>query len=71
MGKDYPAELSQEYHSVAVLDAFIDYKSNSLLPTTSTRDFASRRETLREPGTEIMRAMISEVVVRIVISSPG
>lgn len=70
IGKDYPAELSQEYHSVAVL-TFIDYESSGFLLTTSTRDVASRRETLREPGTKTMRAMTSEVVVRIVISSPA
>lgn len=69
MGKDYPAELSQECHSAAV--SILAYESRSFLLTSSTRDFASRRETLRESGTEVMRPMISEVVVRIVISSPG
>ena len=63
MGKDYAVELSQEYHSVA--------ESKSFLVITSTRDFASRRDTFREAGTEMTRAVVSEVVVRIKISSPG
>jgi len=62
MGKDYAAELSQEYHGVA--------ESKPFLVITSTRDFASRRDTLREAGTEMTRAKVSEVVVRIMTSSP-
>jgi len=55
----------------STLDGCPSYDSKLFLLTISTSDFESGRETLRDPGTETMRATISEVVVRIVISSPG
>src|SRR5262249_36563969 len=53
--------------TAAQLDAFVDYKPRCFLLTISTRNLASRRATLRAAGTEVTRATISEVVVRIVI----
>jgi hypothetical protein len=65
MGKDYAAQLWREYHGQ--LDASAAYKASCFLLTISTKDFASRRATLRDAGTEVTRATISDVVVRIVI----